>query len=69
MQKQLEMNLRISITESQYEALKKVAEASGDTLDEWLHTNVIQSIEADIHLYYGTSKSLRKMLLKKLEAK
>jgi hypothetical protein len=35
---ELEMDLRIRLTESQYEALKTVAEASGDTLDEYLHT-------------------------------
>ena len=32
MQKELDMNLSEHITESQYEALKTVAEASGDTL-------------------------------------
>jgi hypothetical protein len=34
MQKQIDMDLRIRLTESQYEALKAVAEASGDSLDE-----------------------------------
>ena len=54
MQKELDMDLRVRVTESQYEALKAVAEASGDTLDEWLHTCVIQGIESDIDLYYWT---------------
>jgi hypothetical protein len=33
-------------------ALKTVVEASGDTLDEWLHTSVIQAIESDVDLYF-----------------
>jgi predicted HicB family RNase H-like nuclease len=41
MQKELEMDLRVRITESQYEAMKAEAEASGDTLDEWLQSTVI----------------------------
>lgn len=52
-QKQLEMDLRVKLTESEYEAIKTVAEASGDTLEEWLHTCVLQGIESDIDLYYG----------------
>ena len=32
------MDLRVRVTESQYEALKAVAEASGDTLDEYLYS-------------------------------
>ena len=52
-QKQLEMDLRVKLTESEYEAIKTVAEASGDTLEEWLHTFVLQGIESDIDLYYG----------------
>lgn len=65
-EKELEMDLRVRITESQYEAMKKVAEASGDTLDKWLHTCVIQGIESDIDLYYGKSKNISEMLFKKI---
>jgi hypothetical protein len=36
MQKEIDIYLLVRITESQYEALKSVAEASGDTLDEYL---------------------------------
>ena len=36
----MEMNSRVHITESQYEAMKTITEASGDTLDKWLHTCV-----------------------------
>ena len=44
--KELEIELQVCITESQYEALKAVAEASGDTLDEFLHSTVIGGIES-----------------------
>jgi hypothetical protein len=66
MQKEIEMDLRVSITESQYEALKIVAEASGDTLDEWLHTTVIGGIESDIDLYYGKSENIKEKLYKQV---
>jgi hypothetical protein len=68
MQKQLEMDLKVRLTESQYEALKTVAEASGDSLDEWLHTCVIQGIKSDIDLYFGHSEAIKEKLNKKLEA-
>jgi hypothetical protein len=58
------MDLRVHITESQYETLKTVAEASGDTLDEYLHSCVIQGIESDIDLYYGKSENIKKKLYK-----
>ena len=66
MQKDLDMDLRVRITESQYEALKSVAEASGDTLDEWLHACLIQGIESDIDLYFGKSESIKEKLYKKV---
>jgi hypothetical protein len=68
MQKQLDMDLRVRITESQYEAMKKVAEASGDTLEEWLHTTVIQGIQSDIDLYFR-SKTIQEKLYKKVGGK
>ena len=66
MQKELDMDLRVRITESQYEALKAVAEASGDTLHEWLHSTVIGGIESDIDLYFGKSESIKEKLYKKV---
>ena len=60
------MDLRVRITESQYEALKVVAEASGDTLHEWLHSTVIGGIESDIDLYFGKSESIKEKLYKKV---
>ena len=44
--KELDIDLLVRITESQYEALKAAAEASGDTLDEYLHSTVIGGIES-----------------------
>jgi hypothetical protein len=69
MQKEIDMDLRVRITESQYEALKAVAEASGDTLDEWLHSTVIGGIESDIDLYFGKSENIKEKLYKKLGGK
>ena len=69
MQKELDMDLRVRLTESQYEALKSVAEASGDTLDEWLHTCVIQGIESDLDLYFGKNESIKEKLYKKIGGK
>jgi predicted HicB family RNase H-like nuclease len=66
MQKEIDMDLRVRMTESQYEALKTVAEASGDTLDEYLHSCVIQGIESDIDLYFGHSKAIKEKLYKQV---
>ena len=66
MQKELNMDLRVQLTESQYEALKTVAEASGDTLYEWLHATVIGGIESDIDLYYGKSENIKEKLYKQV---
>jgi hypothetical protein len=52
------------ITRSQYKAMKIVAEASCDTLEKWLHTCVIQGIEADIELYYSHSETIKERLYK-----
>ena len=68
-QKQLEMDLRVKLTESEYEAMKTVAEASGDTLEEWLHTCVLQGIESDIDLYYGKMGTIKEILFTKIGVK
>ena len=46
--------------------MKKVAEASGDTLGEWLHTCVLHGIVSDIDLYYGKMKNIKEVLFKKI---
>ena len=60
------MDLRVRLTESQSEALKAVAEASGDTANEWLYTCVLQGIESDIELYFSHSKAIKEKLYKKV---
>jgi hypothetical protein len=66
MQKEIDMDLRVRITESQYEALKSVAEASGDSLDEWIHSTVMGGIQSDIDLYFGKSESIKEKLYKQV---
>jgi len=53
--------------ESQCEVLKSVAEVSGDSLDEYIHSEIIQGLESDIDLYFGHSKTIKEKLFKKLE--
>jgi hypothetical protein len=60
MQKELEINVQVRLIKSQYGVLKTVADASGDTLDECLHTVVIQGIESDIEPYLEQVKILRR---------
>jgi hypothetical protein len=67
MQNGLEINLMVPLTQSQYEVLKTVANASGDTIADYLHSAVIDGIEADIELYFGVSKSIKEKLYKQLE--
>jgi hypothetical protein len=55
---------QIWLTQGQFEVLKTLANASGDTPDEWLHSAVIGGLESDIDLYFGTSKTIREKLFK-----
>jgi hypothetical protein len=66
MQKEIKMDLRVRITELQYEALRTVAETSGGTLAEWLHATIIGGIESDIDLYYGKSENIKEKLYKQV---
>jgi hypothetical protein len=43
-----------------------VTEASGDALDEYLHSSVIQGIESDIDLYFGHRKAIKEKLYKQV---
>lgn len=65
-QKELEMDLQTRLTESQYEVLNTLANVSGDTPDEWLHTTVIQGLYTDIDLYFGTIETIQGKLFKML---
>jgi hypothetical protein len=60
------MDFSIHLTDSEVEVLKKVAEASGDSLDEYIHACVIGGIESDIDHYFGRSEAIKDKLIKKL---
>jgi hypothetical protein len=62
-------DFHIHLTEPQVEVLKEVSEASGDTIDEYLHCEVIQGMQSDIDLYFGRSQAIKEKLHKKLAAK
>jgi hypothetical protein len=57
---------QIRLTEPQYEVLKTIAELSGDSIDEYLQTVVIQGLQSDIELYLGNSKNVTEIMYKKL---
>ena len=61
------MDLRVKLTGSQYEVLKTIAEASGDTIDEHIHSEITQGLESDIDMYFGHSKTIKEKLFKKLK--
>jgi hypothetical protein len=44
------MDFYIHLTDPELEVLKAVAEASGDSLDEYLHVCVLEELGADIDL-------------------
>lgn len=57
---------QIRLTEPQSEVLKTITELSGDTIDEYLQTVVIQGLQSDIDLYLGNSKNIQEIMYKKL---
>jgi hypothetical protein len=61
------MDLRVRLRIA-YEVLKTLVEASWDTLDEYIHSEIIQGIESDIDLYFQKSKISRRDRMKKLVA-
>jgi hypothetical protein len=56
----------IRLTDPQFEVLKSISELSGDTIDEYLQTVVIQGLLSDIDLYLGNSKNVKEIMHKKL---
>jgi hypothetical protein len=60
------MDFNIYLKDSEVEVLKAVAEASGDSIDEWLHSCVIGGLQSDIDLYFGHSEAIKEKLGKKL---
>jgi hypothetical protein len=61
-------DFRIRLTDAQVEVLKMVSEASGDTIEEYLHSEIIQGMQSNIDLYFAHSKAIKEKLNKKLEA-
>ena len=61
------MDLRVRLRIA-YKVLKTLVEASWDTLDEYIHSEIIQGIESDIDLYFQKSKKSRRDRMKKLVA-
>jgi hypothetical protein len=57
---------QIRLTDPQYEVLKTISELSGDSIDEYLQTVVIQGLQSDIELYLGNSKNVTEIMYKKL---
>jgi hypothetical protein len=62
------MDFYIHLTDSEVEVLKAVAEASGDSLDQYLHDCVMEEIRADVDCFFGNSKAIKEKLVKKLLA-
>jgi hypothetical protein len=57
---------QIRLTDPQYEVLRTITELSGDSIDEYLQTVVIQGLQSDIDLYLGNSKNVTEIMYKKL---
>jgi hypothetical protein len=57
---------QIRLTDPQYEVLKTISELSGDSIDEYLQTAIIQGLQSDIDLYLGNSKNVTEIMYKKL---
>lgn len=52
------MDLRVRLRVA-YKVLKTIVEASWDTLDESIHSEIIQGIESDIDLYFQKRKNIK----------
>jgi hypothetical protein len=58
---------QIDLTQPQYEVLREITRASGDTVQEWLQDCVLSMLRSDIELYFGTSEAIVKELNQKLQ--
>jgi hypothetical protein len=58
----MDLRVRLSIA-------YKVVEASWDTLDEYIHSEIIQGIESDIDLYFQKSKDIKERPYEKVGGK
>ena len=62
------MDLRVRLRIA-YEVLKTLVEASWDTLDEYIHSEISQGIESDIYLYFQKSKNIKERPYEKVGGK
>jgi hypothetical protein len=62
------MDLRVRLRIA-YKVLKTLVEASWDTLDEYIHSEIIRGIESDIDLYFQKSKNIKERLYEKVGGK
>ena len=61
------MDFHIHLTDQQVVVLRAISTASGDTIDEYLHSEIIQGMQSDIDSYFGESQTLKEKLYKQLE--
>ena len=62
------MDLRVRLRIA-YKVLKTLVEASWDTLDEYVHSEIIRGIESDIDLCFQKSKNIKERLYEKVGGK
>lgn len=62
------MDLRVRLRVA-YKVLKTIVEASWDTLDESIHSEIIQGIESDIDLYFQKRKNIKERPYEKVGGK
>ena len=62
------MDLRVRLRIA-YKVLKTLVEASWNTLDEYIHSEIIRGIESDIDLYFQKSKNIKERPYEKFGGK
>ena len=62
------MDLRVRLRIA-YKVLRTLVEASWDTLDEYIHYQIIQGIESDMDLYFQKSKNIKERPYEKVGGK
>ena len=59
------MDLRVRLRIA-YKVLETLFEASWDTLDEYIHSEIIHGIDSDIDLYFQKSKNIKERSYEKV---
>jgi hypothetical protein len=63
----VKVDFHIHLTDQQVEVLRALSAASGDTIDEYLHSEIIQGMQSDIDSFFGESQAIKEKLYKQLE--